>query len=68
VAFLSEHPFCEHCQQAGRLRAASVVDHVIPHRGDEELFWAEHNWMALCKSCHDRKTASERAAQQASMA
>jgi 5-methylcytosine-specific restriction protein A len=23
------------------------------------LFWDEDNWQALCKPCHDRKTAVE---------
>lgn len=32
---------------------STVVDHVIPHRGDDVLFWDESNWQALCKSCHD---------------
>ena len=33
-----------------------LLDRVIPHRGDQNLFWDEDNWQALCKSCHDRKT------------
>ena len=33
-----------------------TVDHIIPHRGDPELFWDRSNWQALCKNCHDRKT------------
>ena len=44
---------------AKRFTAATVVDHVIPHRGDSHLMWDESNWQALCKSCHDRKTGSE---------
>ncbi|WP_295219971.1 HNH endonuclease signature motif containing protein, partial [Ruminococcus sp.] len=39
--------------------AATVVDHIIPHRGDPHLMWDESNWQALCKSCHDWKTGSE---------
>ena len=35
---------------------ATVVDHVIPHRGNKQLFWDEKNWQPLCKSCHDLKT------------
>lgn len=38
---------------------ASVVDHVIPHRGDKALFWDSDNWQPLCKPCHDRKTAAQ---------
>jgi 5-methylcytosine-specific restriction protein A len=36
-----------------------VVDHVVPHRGDAVLFWNKRNWAALCKPCHDAKTARE---------
>jgi len=39
--------------------AATVVDHVTPHKGDKVLFWDRLNWQALCKRCHDRKTAFE---------
>ena len=38
---------------------ATVVDHIIPHRGDQKLFWDQNNWQALCKSCHDKKTLTE---------
>jgi len=53
------HPLCEECKRNGRLTPAVVVDHIIPHKGNRELFWNEKNWQALCKSCHDRKTAKE---------
>lgn len=33
--------------------AATVVDHVIPHKGDLGLFWDLTNWQPLCKLCHD---------------
>ena len=36
-----------------------VVDHVVPHRGDQRLFWDERNWAPACKPCHDAKTARE---------
>ncbi|WP_330410731.1 HNH endonuclease signature motif containing protein [Lachnotalea glycerini] len=50
---------CVRCRERGKLVKATVVDHIIPHRGNEELFWAESNWQALCKNCHDRKTMTE---------
>lgn len=56
AAFLQRNPLCNECIKHGRLTPATVVDHVIPHRGDQKLFWDEDNWQALCKSCHDRKT------------
>lgn len=57
--FLKAHPLCEMCRKEGRLVKATVVDHIIPHRGDQELFWDQNNFQALCKSCHDRKTMTE---------
>lgn len=56
--YLRGHPLCADCQRNGKLTPANVVDHIIPHRGDEALFWDEKNWQALCKPCHDRKTGS----------
>jgi 5-methylcytosine-specific restriction enzyme A len=55
--FLQEHPLCEECKAKGVIKAATVVDHIEAHKGDGELFWNQNNWQALCKSCHDRKTA-----------
>lgn len=57
VAFLAAHPLCAYCLDAGRTTAASVVDHVQPHRGDPRLFWDAANWQALCQPCHDRHKA-----------
>jgi len=36
---------------------ATLVDHIIPHRGSKALFWAKSNWQALCFDCHARKSA-----------
>lgn len=56
LLFLRKHPLCAQCQREGRITPATVVDHIIPHRGDQQLFWDESNWQPLCKSCHDKKT------------
>ena len=56
LCYLRRHPLCVLCQRKGRLTPATVVDHIVPHRGDEELFWDNKNWQPLCKSCHDKKT------------
>ena len=58
-AYLHSHPLCVRCQAVGRLTPATVVDHIVPHRGDPILFWDESNWQALCKSCHVLKTMTE---------
>lgn len=55
--FLSKNPLCVECLGIGRVTAASVVDHIKAHKGDMRLFWDQNNWQALCKSCHDTKTA-----------
>jgi 5-methylcytosine-specific restriction protein A len=55
-AFLALNPLCCDCLAQGRSVAATEVDHIQPHRGDEELFWARNNWAARCKSCHSKKT------------
>ena len=59
AAYLARHPLCVPCKAAGRLVSATVVDHVVPHRGDPVLFWDESNWRGLCKPCHDAKTERE---------
>lgn len=60
AAFLSrpEHANCVDCAAEGRTVFATVVDHVIPHKGDQRLFWDETNWAPRCKYHHDRKTAT----------
>jgi 5-methylcytosine-specific restriction protein A len=45
--FLREHRFCRRCG-----KAAALVDHIRPHRGDQALFWERTNWQALCGPCH----------------
>ena len=52
-AFLASHPLCVFCDQLGRVTAASVVDHIVPHKGRETLFWDTTNWQSLCQPCHD---------------
>lgn len=48
---------CERCQGgARRVTPATVVDHVVPHRGDPDLFWALSNLQGLAKRCHDQKS------------
>jgi 5-methylcytosine-specific restriction protein A len=45
------------CEQRGRIVAASVVDHIQPHKGNVTLFWDATNLQALCKGCHDSAKA-----------
>jgi 5-methylcytosine-specific restriction enzyme A len=54
--FLRSHPLCLECEKKGIIRNATVVDHIVPHKGDNELFWDGSNHQSLCKRCHDQKT------------
>lgn len=59
LAFLAKNPLCVHCLAEGITTLANVVDHIIPHKGNQTLFWDMSNWQALCTPCHNRKTAKE---------
>ncbi|MFT3664632.1 HNH endonuclease signature motif containing protein [Piscinibacter sp.] len=60
-AYLAKHPICVMCEQRGVVRQATVVDHRVPHKGDQTLFWDRANWQSLCQPCHDGpKRAQER--------
>ena len=57
---LAEHPLCKMCADDGVIKAAVVVDHITPHKGNDTLFWdSVTNWQSLCKQHHDKKTATE---------
>ena len=55
--YLIQHPVCEICG-----RPATDVDHIVPHKGDERLFWLVTNFQALCRDCHNKKTYEENVA------
>lgn len=54
LTFLAQHPLCCRCEEEGRVEPATVVNHRIPHKGDQRLFWDRSNWEAVCKPHHDR--------------
>lgn len=61
AGYLKKHPLCRYCEQDSRLTPATVVDHIVPHRGDRSLFWESSNWQPLCAPCHNgRKQREER--------
>lgn len=39
AGLLAKHPLCVRCENKSRVVAATVVDHIIPHKGDMALFW-----------------------------
>lgn len=50
--YLEAHPLCSRCEHEGLVVVGSIVDHILPHRGDLTLFWAEGNVQTMCPS-HD---------------
>src|SRR5262245_42233939 len=50
---LQTQPLCAMCQASGRITAASVADHIIPHRGDERLFYYGA-LQSLCETHHNQ--------------
>jgi 5-methylcytosine-specific restriction protein A len=59
AGWLRSHPLCMRCDKQGQVTPASVVDHIVAHRGDMTLFWNNANWQSLCATCHNIKTATE---------
>lgn len=55
AAYLVAHPRCSHPDCTA---PATIVDHVIPHRGDRKLFWRRSNWQPLCAHHHSSNKQS----------
>lgn len=55
---LAAFPLCARCESHGRVTAATVCDHVFPHRGDLDVFW-NGPFQSLCAPCHDSAKQSE---------
>lgn len=51
---LAKEPLCAFCKIAGRVTAATVVDHRENHKGDPALFFDPENLQSVCAPCHDR--------------
>lgn len=70
-----ENQFCERCKARGFLNAGNlrmdgtaqtnprrmhlVVNHRIPHKGDQRLFWDRSNWEVACPDDHDIRIQQE---------
>ena len=49
---LQAEPFCRICAAQGRSVVATIVDHVVAHRGDVNLF-KTGALQSLCANCHN---------------
>lgn len=56
---LAANPLCVKCKELGRITAATTVDHIIPHKGDQRLFWRRSNWQSLCTTHHSATKQAE---------
>lgn len=52
-ALFLDQPANRLCKWPGCTARAVVVDHVIPHRGDERLRMDPTNWQGLCRHHHN---------------
>ena len=55
---LDTHPLCAMCKAEGYIVAATVCDHVEPHRGDRTRFFAGP-FQSLCVTHHDKHKQRE---------
>lgn len=58
-----QNPLCVRCLENGITRPSQVTDHVTPHKGVAAMFW-DGPFQALCKKCHDMKSAVEDASRE----
>lgn len=56
-AYLAMNKTCRRCGAP-----ATVVDHIIAHKGDMRRFWDRSNWQPLCLPCNSRKAIAEEGA------
>jgi len=51
--YLRRNPLCERCKEIGKIVVASLVHHIKPLDGNQELRLDSENLMALCRDCHE---------------
>lgn len=51
---LDRNPLCAYCALGGEDVAATLVDHLYPHKGNRWLFWLKELWVSSCDECHNR--------------
>jgi len=58
---LGLEPFCRKCTERGEATPATICDHVEPHGGDVDKFWAGP-FQSLCDYDHNKVKQAEEAA------
>ena len=59
AAHLAREPLCRFHVKQGQIVAATVVDHIRPHRGDPALLYDPNNLQSLCVTCHSAVKQAE---------
>jgi 5-methylcytosine-specific restriction protein A len=57
---LRSQPRCEMCLKDGRINAATIADHIEPHKGDQQKFFFGE-LQSLCKLHHESAKKREEA-------
>src|SRR5215467_1285302 len=58
--YLARHTSCINIGKPGCTGTATVVDHIVDHRGHAGRYWDRKNWQPMCSHCHSVKTAQSR--------
>jgi len=53
--FLADNPLCYHCADAGSIKIADVVHHILPIEEFPESRLDPDNLMSLCRDCHEKE-------------
>ena len=53
ATFKRRHPWCLGCVAIGKKVATDVPDHVVPHKGNQTIFWDTSKWQPACRWHHD---------------
>jgi len=56
---LHRHPLCMKCASKGRYITANTIDHITPINKGGAVYALE-NLQALCSSCHNSKSATDK--------
>jgi 5-methylcytosine-specific restriction enzyme A len=57
---LQREPCCKMCLELNHsFVLANTADHIIPHKGNKQLFWDKANLQSLCETHHNEKTKQE---------
>lgn len=57
-ALFAAQPLCVKCLEVEEVTIADTADHIIPHRGNPDLFW-NGDLQPLCAACHSRDKQRE---------